>query len=66
MQLKPQVQEDLTSILACERYDEIFVVMGKDYRELIADLIPSDQPVTFAEGGIGEKSSALYQWLRRA
>ena len=29
MQLKPQVQEDLTSILACERYDEIFVVMGK-------------------------------------
>ena len=65
-QLKPYIREGLTQILARERYDEIFVGMGKDYRELIADLIPSDQPVTFAEGGIGEKSSALYQWLRRA
>ena len=65
-QLKPYIREGLTQILARERYDEIFIGMGKDYRELIADLIPSDQPVTFAEGGIGEKSSALYQWLRRA
>ena len=62
--LKPAVEKSLAFILSLYHYDEVFVVMDKLYRELIADLIPSDQHVTFAEGRIGEKSAALYRWLR--
>ena len=66
VQLKPLVQEGLTWIFEATAYDEIFAVMGKDYRELIEDCLPAGQSITFAEGGIGEKSSALYHWLRRS
>ena len=62
--LKPAVQRTLALILSLHHYDEIFMVMGKLYRDVVMDLMPADVPVVVAEGGIGEKSSALYQWLR--
>ena len=62
-QLRSAAQRSLALILSLHSYDEIFVVMGKVYREVISELLP-DIPVTFAEGGIGEKSAALYRWLR--
>ena len=65
-QLKPAVQRSLSLVLSLDRYDEIFVVMGRLYREVVMDLMPSGVVFGVAEGGIGEKSSALYQWLRRA
>ena len=64
-QLKPAVKRSLDLVFNLHRYDEIFVSMGKVYREVIAELLPVDLPVTFAEGRIGEKSAALYRWLRR-
>ena len=64
-QLKPAVQKSLVLILSLYHYDEIFVVMGKVYREVVMDLMPPDSRIVVAEGGIGEKSSALYHWLRR-
>ena len=64
-QLKPAVKKSLALILSLDDYDEIFMVMGKLYREVVMDLLPPESCVVVAEGGIGEKSSALYHWLRR-
>ena len=61
-QLKPAVQRSLNLILSLYQYDEIFIAMGKLYREVV--MLPSDSRVVVAEGGIGEKSAALYRWLR--
>ena len=63
-QLKPAVKKSLALILSLYHYDEIFVGMGKLYRDVLVDLLPSDVRVVAPEGGIGEKSSALYHWLR--
>ena len=63
-QLKPAVQRSLSLILSLHRYDEIFVAMGKVYREALMDFMPSDGRVVVADGKIGEKSAALYRWLR--
>ena len=63
-QLKPAVKKSLSLILSLYHYDEIFVGMGKLYREVVTDLLPPDSRVVVAEGGIGEKSAALYRWLR--
>ena len=63
-QLKPAVEKSLSLILSLYHYDEIFVGMGKLYRDVLVDLLPSDVRVVAPEGGIGEKSSALYHWLR--
>ena len=65
-QLKPAVKKSLSLVLSLHQYDEIFVGMGKLYRDVLLDSLPSDSHVVVAEGRIGEKSSALYQWLRRA
>ena len=64
-QLKPAVKRSLDLVFALHRYDEIFVVMGKVYRDALMDFLPSDGRVVVAEGRIGERSSALYHWLRR-
>ena len=64
--LKPAVEKSLALVLSLHRYDEIFVSMGKPYRNLVLDLMVLDPRVFIAEGGIGEKSSALYHWLRRS
>ena len=63
-ELKPTVQRSLALILSIRQYDEIFVGMGKLYREVVMDFLPSDVRVVVAEGGIGEKSAALHRWLR--
>ena len=63
--LKTVVKGKIDLILSLYDYDEIFVAMGKLYREVVMDLLPPDSRVVVAEGGIGEKSSALYHWLRR-
>ena len=63
--LKPAVERRLDLIFDClHRYDEIFVAMGKVYREALMDFMPSDGRVVVADGKIGEKSAALYRWLR--
>ena len=64
-QLKPAVQKSLDLVLGLHWYDEIFIAMGKVYRAALMDSMPSDSRVVVAEGGIGEKSAALYRWLRR-
>ena len=64
--LKPAVKRSLDLVFSLHRYDEIFVSMGKVYREALMDFLPSDGRVVIAEGRIGEKSSALYRWLRRS
>ena len=63
-QLKPAVERSLDLVFTLHRYDEIFVAMGKVYRDALMDFLPSDGRVIVAEGRIGEKSSALYPWLR--
>ena len=64
--LKTVVKGKIDLILDIYQYDEIFVAMGKLYREVLMERLPSDSSVgvVVAEGGIGEKSSALYHWLR--
>ena len=62
--LKPAVKRSLDLILSLHSYDEIFVAMGKVYREALMDLLPSGPRVVVADGKIGEKSAALYRWLR--
>ena len=62
--LKPAVERRLDLIFTVYRYDEIFVVMGKVYREALMDFMPSGPRVVVADGKIGEKSAALYRWLR--
>ena len=63
-QLRPAVKRSLALVFSLHRYDEIFVAMGKMYRDVVTDLMPPDARVVVAEGGIGEKSAALYRWLR--
>ena len=62
--LKVSVQKSLALVLSLHQYDEIFIAMGKVYREALMDLLPSGPRVVVADGKIGEKSAALYRWLR--
>ena len=51
--LKPAVKRRLDLIFGVYQCDEIFIAMGKVYREALMDFLPSDGRVVVAEGRIG-------------
>ena len=59
-------REVSTLVFSLHRYDEIFVAMGKVYRDVIDGFAArrTMPALLVAEGRIGEKSAALYRWLR--
>lgn len=65
-ELNPTVVQDITKLVKDNQYDRIVINMGSTYRKAIAGL---DEYVDVAlgeitGGGIGEKGSALYQFVR--
>jgi hypothetical protein len=62
--LHPEVMKRLQEQLSENSYEELFVNMGKDYLPAIdglENLVTC--PVVYAPGRIGEKMSAMKQWL---
>jgi hypothetical protein len=63
-ELHPRVMDGLQNLLSEKSYGELFVNMGKDYLPAIEGLENLVScPVIYAPGRIGEKMSAMKQWL---
>lgn len=65
-ELSPLVMRQLKDLVMRERYDEIFVNMGREYL-LAIDRLPNVADAStifrYAKGGIGEKGKAMKEWL---
>ena len=65
-ELQPHTLPKLKQILSGKRYDELFVSMGKAYRQvLVGDelLIPPNLKVMVSRGVMGRKLAELRNWL---
>jgi hypothetical protein len=69
LELRPAVQGALTEMLGTGEYREVLLCAGKMYRLAIdgcESLLTSGITLWLAEGGPGNTSAALHQWLRNA
>jgi cytoplasmic iron level regulating protein YaaA (DUF328/UPF0246 family) len=65
-ELHDRTIQKLKELISQEKYDEIFINMGKDYLPAIKGIETLVEcPVVFAKGRIGEKMAAMKQWLIR-
>lgn len=63
-ELRPEVRADLEVVCPRGHYNEVFLMLGKDYLEAIGPLdVFGGARVVVPEGGIGEKLGALKRWL---
>ncbi len=64
-ELQPDVARALAVRLSRERYDEIFIVVGKTYRIALeaATRLHEHPHATYAHGAIGEQMAELKHWL---
>ena len=66
LKLRGVVSAALDRILQRKKYREIFVNLGARYRVTlgaIESVISEDTRLTFAEGGIGQRTSQTIRWL---
>ena len=64
--LHDRIIGELNQLLREKAYEEIFINLGKDYLPAIEGLDSIVTcPVTYAEGRIGEKMSAMKRWITR-
>lgn len=64
--LQPEVECDLRAMVRDCSPQEIFICMGKTYREALPDrgtILPADLPVRLAAGTMGAQLAALHDWL---
>ena len=67
-ELQPRTQPELKRILSGRQYDELFISMGKAYRQVLVGyklLIPADFKVIVSTGIMGRKLAELRNWLRK-
>ena len=63
-ELRDEVRADLQVVCPPGYYDEVFLMMGRDYLEAIGDLgVFGKSRVIVPQGGIGTKLGALKRWL---
>ena len=65
-ELQPRTQPELKRILSGRQYDELFISMGKAYRQVLVGyklLIPADFKVIVSTGIMGRKLAELRNWL---
>ena len=65
-ELQPPTQPKLKRILSGRQYDELFISMGKSYRQVLAgyeSLISPNLKVIVSRGAIGCKLAELRNWL---
>jgi hypothetical protein len=64
--LRPDVMNNLKELISQKIYEEIFIVLGKDYLPAIEGIgFIAPCPVSYAQGRIGEKMAALKKWLNK-
>jgi hypothetical protein len=64
--LHPEVMNNLKDLISKKVYNEIFIVLGKDYVPAIEGIeLIAPCPVSYAPGRIGEKMAALKKWLNK-
>lgn len=64
--LRPQTLRQLEQIVRAKQYQDLFVCMGKIYRQALAGYesrVPADLKISVADGGIGKKLATLRAWL---
>ena len=64
--LRPEVERDLRATVRDCSPQELFICMGKAYREALPDfatLLPANLPVHLAAGTMGARLAALHDWL---
>ena len=65
-ELQPRTLPELKQILSGRQYDELFISMGKAYRQVLVgyeSLIPANLKVIVSRGAIGRKLAELRNWL---
>lgn len=66
-ELRPEVEHNLRNMIPTQKYDELFINMGKTYLRAIGNLgewMAPEVMVAYAAGGIGTKANALKAWLK--
>ena len=67
-ELQSHILPELKRILSGRQYDELFISMGKAYRQVLVgyeSLIPANLNVIISTGGIGYKLAELRNWLHK-
>ena len=67
-ELQPRTQPELKRILSGRQYDELFISMGKAYRQVLVGYespISANLNVIISTGGIGYKLAELRNWLHK-
>ena len=67
-ELQSHILPELKQVLSGRQYDELFISMGKAYRQVLVGyklLIPADFKVIVSKGAMGRKLAELRNWLHK-
>lgn len=64
-ELRPYVQERLRKIITAQQYQQVFINLGKVYRQTLEGFHWGTTSTMEASGGIGLKTQQMKTWLKR-
>ena len=57
------VKEKIEEIIRSKRYEEVFIVLNKNYLNLLPDISPYVRSIIISSGGFGSKAKELKSWI---
>lgn len=59
-----EVKEEIKFLFERNKYDEVYLLMGRLFKEVTVKGIPEGVKVVFCNGGYGDKMHDFIRWLR--